>query len=96
MVPVNVDPSRPIDGQHVVYAANQPEYNPLPVWKRESGQVVSRWRLSWRERWAVLRGRDLYVEVLTFGHPLQPIFMAWSEREMFGADRAAALEEPTA
>lgn len=82
MTPKNVDPSQPIDGQHVVYAADQPEYQPLPVWKRSGGQVVSRWRLSWKERLAVLLGRDLYVEVLTFGQPLQPIYMAFSEREV--------------
>lgn len=82
MTPRNVSPSLPIEGQHVVYAANQPEYQPLPVWKKPGGAVISRWRLTWRERLAVLLGRDLYVEVLTFGQPLQPIFMAFSESEV--------------
>ena len=87
MTPVNVDPSRPVDGGHVVYAATQPEYNPLPVWKREDGRVVSRWRLTWRERIAALVGRPLYVESLTFGSPLQPIFLTWSEEEaLYGDD----------
>lgn len=82
MKPINVSPSKPIEGQHVVYAADQPEYQPLPVWRKPGGEVISRWRLTWRERLAVLFGRDLYLEVLTFNAPLQPVYMAFSEREV--------------
>jgi hypothetical protein len=79
MIPVAVSPSRPVEGQHVVYAADQPEYQPLPVWRKPQGEVVSRWRLTWRERLAALLGRPLYVEVLTYGSPLQPIYLTFSE-----------------
>jgi len=82
MKPVDVSPSLPIEGQHVVYAADQPEYQPLPVWRKPGGEVISRWQFSWRDRLAVLFGRDLYVEVLTFNQPLQPIFPALSEKEV--------------
>lgn len=81
MKPVNVSPSKPVEGGHVVYAADQPEYQPLPVWKKPQGEVVSRWRLTWRERLAILLGRDLYLEVLTFGRPLQPLYPTLSEAE---------------
>jgi hypothetical protein len=81
MTPIDVSPSRPVEGQHVVYAADQPEYNPLPVWRKPQGEVVSRWRLTWRERIAALLGRPLYVEVLTFQAPLQPIYLTFSEDE---------------
>lgn len=89
MRPISVSPSKPIDGTHVVYAADQPEYQPLPVWRRESGAVVTRWRLTWRERFALLLGRSLYLEVLTFGRPLQPLYPTVSEADVFGweADR---------
>jgi hypothetical protein len=86
MIPVSVSPSRPVDGGHVVYAADQPEYQPLPVWNRQDGRVVSRWTLTWRERFAALLGRPLYVEVMTFGSPLQPVFLTWSEAEALYAD----------
>ena len=89
MTPRDVSPSRPIDGQHIVYAADQPEYQPLPVWRRQQGQVVSRWRLTWRERIAVLFGRDMYLEVLTFGQPLQPIYPTLSEDEALYAEAAS-------
>lgn len=85
MTPCDVSPSTPVEGTAVVYAADQPEYQPLPVWRKPQGEVVSRWRLTWRERVAALLGRDLYVEVLTFGGPLQPIFMAFSERDVLHA-----------
>lgn len=86
MTPIEVSPSRPVDGGHVVYAANQPEYRPLPVWKRQDGRVVSRWRLTWRERIAALMGRSIYLEVMTFGAPLQPIFPTLSEDEALYSD----------
>ena len=84
MKPVDVAQSQPVDGQHVVYAADQPEYQPLPVWKRQSGAVVTRWKMTWRERFAILLGRDLYLEVLTFGQPLQPLYPTTSEADVFG------------
>lgn len=82
MIPVDVAPSQPIEGKHIVYAADQPEYQPLPAWRKPGGAVISRWRLSWRERLAALFGRDLYIETLTFGHPLQPVYMAFSEKDV--------------
>jgi len=87
MTPTAVNPSKPIDGGPVVYAADQPEYLPLPVWRRESGEVVSRWRLTWRERLAVLLGRDIYLGVFTYGQPLQPLYPTVSEADMFGWDQ---------
>lgn len=94
MTPRNVSPTLPIEGTRVVYAASQPEYNPLPVWRKPGGEVISRWRLSWRERLVVLLGRDLYVEVLTFGQPLQPIYMAFSEREVLYPQAAEPIGGP--
>lgn len=84
MKPVNVSPSKPVDGGAVVYAEDQPEYQSLPSWKRQSGEVVTRWRLSWRERIAVFMGRDLYLGISTFGAPLQPLYPTVNERDMFG------------
>jgi hypothetical protein len=84
VIPVNVSPSKPVDGGHVVYAANQSEYQPLPAWKRQDGRLVTRWRLSWRERFAVLLGRDVYLEVKTFDQPLQPLYPTTSESDVFG------------
>ena len=57
------------------FAKDQPEYNPLPSYRCEDGTVVTRWRLSFRERMLVLIGRSIWHSQLTFNHPLQPIKM---------------------
>ena len=49
---------------------------------------MSRWRLTWRERLSAIWGRPLYVEVMTFGSPLQPMFLTWSENEALYGDEA--------
>jgi hypothetical protein len=66
----------------VVYAKNQPEYIPLPMWAGPDGTRVSRWKLTWRERLQVLFGGSLWLTILTFDgrchecdavRPLQPV-----------------------
>lgn len=57
-----------------VYGQNQPEYLPLPALRNPQGTgIATRWRLSWGERLRLLWTGDLFIEVLTFGKPLQPI-----------------------
>lgn len=56
----------------VVYAANQPEYIPLPVLRTEMS-LLSRWRLTEAERKHIADGGDLFVCVLHFGEPLRPL-----------------------
>jgi len=58
-----------------VYAKDQPEYQPLPVFKYDDGTVLSRWKLSWRERLRVLLSGDVYLFVSTFNRPLQPVML---------------------
>jgi hypothetical protein len=85
MTPINVAPSLPVEGRAITYGADQPEYLPLPAW-RDGRRVVTRWRLTWRERLAALFGRSLYMEVLTFGQPIQPIYPTFSEAEALFCD----------
>jgi len=60
---------------NVVYAENQPEYLPLPAHKAEDGTVTSCWRLSLLERLKVVITGRLYLQVLTFNQPLQPLLL---------------------
>jgi len=70
MVPI--DPA--IDSLELrVYAKNQPEYLPLPSRVDSDGTVVTCWELTWRERLTVLFRGTLYLTLLTFNKPLQPI-----------------------
>jgi hypothetical protein len=60
-------------GCNVVYAKDQPEYLPLPVRRFEDGEIITCWKLSIRERIKVLFTSKIWLSVLTFNHPLQPL-----------------------
>lgn len=61
-------------GHNTVYAKDQPEYLPLPVYKRPGaeGEVTSCWKMSFRERIKVLFTGKVYWSQWTFGGKLQP------------------------
>ena len=67
------------DGANVVFGANQPEYMPLPaerVGKPENGQIITCWALSPDELKKVQETGQIYVSLLTFGQPLQPVLVS--------------------
>jgi hypothetical protein len=59
--------------REVVYAKDQPEYTPLPVYLQPDGTVHTCWMPSEEEIRAILAGEPIVIEVLTFGRPLQPL-----------------------
>lgn len=63
------------DLPETVIAKDQPEYQPLPAYVAEDGMVLTRWRLTWRERLLALLRGDVYLFVLTYRHPLQPVVL---------------------
>lgn len=67
--------------EQVVYAESQPQYIPLhaAVGDNRQRRVVSRWTLDAEQRKAIAEGADIFLELLTFGEPLQPIRMAVSD-----------------
>lgn len=76
MIPI--DPGEEL-GTLRVYGADQPEYQPLPSRVYPGGHVVlTKWQLSTDERMAILDGANLFLHVLTFGNPLQPVSL-WIE-----------------
>lgn len=58
-----------------VYAENQESYISLPVYEDEEygGRVIHCWELSVKERIRILFTGKLWINVLNFGKPLQPI-----------------------
>jgi hypothetical protein len=70
------------EAEEVVFAKDQPQYVPLRTLIYEtypgSGdvRVMSRWTFTADQRKAVAEGEDIYLTLLTFGQPLQPILMA--------------------
>ncbi len=66
-----------LEHKEVVYAKDQPEYIPLRVLVSAGTdkRVISRWRPTDEQRRAIANGEDIYLELSTFGQPLQPIRM---------------------
>jgi hypothetical protein len=71
----------------VVYAKNQRPYLPLPVHKALDGVVLSRWKLTLKERLSVLVRGDVYLWVSTMNDPLQPV-MLQVEKPLMGEREA--------
>jgi hypothetical protein len=61
--------------RYKVLAEDQPQYISLPALVSEfhQGRLTTRWSLTWRERWKLLRTGTLFIQVLTFGEPLMPL-----------------------
>lgn len=71
----------PIDfpGANTTFAKNQPEYLPLPAMREEDGTVTTCWQLTEEEIIDLVRTRKLYISIMTFNEPLQPI-RPWVEK----------------
>ena len=66
------------ESQEIVYAKDQPQYRPLRTLVSDPGsehRVISRWSPTEEQRKALSEGKDIFLELLTFGNPLQPILM---------------------
>lgn len=59
--------------QTCVYAENQPEYIPLPVYRSPSGECISCWHIPLWERIKLIFTGKMWISQLTFNQPLQPI-----------------------
>ena len=61
--------------QNKVYAKDQKPYLPLPVYEdsEQGGRVFHCWKLTFWERIKILFTGKLWINVLNFGQPLQPI-----------------------
>ena len=75
MIPIKPEIDEMLGWKHVVYAENQREYIPLPVLKElgPQGHLISCWKLSWREKFKLLFGNKIWLTLMTFQQPLQPI-----------------------
>lgn len=59
-------------GVNVEFAKSQSQYSILPAHRDTDGKATFCWRLTFRERIAVLFRGCVWHQVLTFGQPLQP------------------------
>lgn len=62
------------DGANAILGAGQPEVNPLPVHRAadQEGTITSCYELDENERKAVAASGKIWLQVWTYGMPLQP------------------------
>ena len=68
--------------QNIVFARDQPGYKPLPAFKDPSGEVISCWKLSFKERLRVLFKGEIWLCLSSFNQPLTPSFMTTIKTEV--------------
>lgn len=70
--------------QNIVFAKDQPEYQPLPAFKNNSfqGEVICCWKLSLWERMKVMITGRLWINLLTFNQPLTPYLLTVNKEDV--------------
>lgn len=82
------------DAEEVVYAKDQPEYQPLPSVRLADGRDThARWALSDEEKIAIAEQGYIYLEILTFNRPLQPLRLSIDVPEEFSVAAAAVSND---
>ncbi len=66
-------------GRNVTFASNQPEYFPLPAVMSRSGIVLTRWKMTWKERLLALWSGNVWLQCYTFDGRLQPVKLSIEE-----------------
>lgn len=74
------------EGVNVTYGENQPEYKPLPGERRgkpSTGELLTCWELTPEEIEQVKQTGKIWLSVLTFNKPLQPVLLATEKPEIY-------------
>ena len=69
-----------LEEYEIKIAENQDEYETLVALPvngppNDPEYIVTRWKMTWRERFLAFIHGDIYLSVWTFGRPLQPLMM---------------------
>lgn len=90
MEPVDpcLDPrTLPAHSRAVVMGERQPEYTPLPSIRTPAGQIVTRWRLTSSEIEDLVRGKDLFLTILSHGS-MNPVSLSVGPPQVMALERA--------
>lgn len=70
-----------LEREQLTLAKNQPEYRMLRVLQGMPPEyrTISRWELTPAQRKIIADGGDIFLEMLTFGHPPMPVNLAVSD-----------------
>ena len=78
MKPIN------FDGADTVFGKNQPEYLPLPAKQVDNNTIMTCWELSDDDILLINSSKKIWLGIMTFGKPLQPVLLASSRSEIDG------------
>jgi hypothetical protein len=65
-------------GFNVIFGKGQEEYNPLPAHVESTGIVTTAWQMTDEERAEFEKTGVIYLQMYTFGAPLQPVLLSVS------------------
>ena len=71
--------------RNVVFAKDQTEYQPLPALRLNTpeGEVISCWKMSFKERLKVLFTGKVWLSLMSFNKPLTPSFMSVNRKDVY-------------
>ena len=70
--------------QNAVFGENQrPLYEPLPAYRSPDGQVICCFELSEEEKQRVAETGQIWLSLLTFNPPLQPVYLTTEKSDIF-------------
>ena len=71
--------------QNIVFAEDQPEYQPLPALRIDSpnGEVISCWKLSFIERVKIIFTGRVWLSLMSFNKPLTPSYLAVNRKDVY-------------
>ena len=67
--------------QNVIYAKDQPQYQPLPALK-ENDTTITCWELSEEDKKILNETGVVWLSQMNFGSPLQPVLMTVNKSEL--------------
>ena len=66
------------------FGVGQESVEPMPaLYLGEHGEVISCWKMTFKEALRLLFTRKIWLCIVTFGKPLQPSFMGTRKKELF-------------
>lgn len=81
---IELHPQVPDGTVKVTYAADQPEYLPLPALRTPDGRVTSCWKPNPGELALLNNGVGIFLTLHTFNGPLQPIMLTVGPPDLRG------------
>ena len=78
-----MEPIKFNENNKVYYKGHENLYDALPALLFDDGEVVTCWKLSFKDILRLIFTRKLWLSVATFNNPLQPLFMSTNKRDIF-------------